>query len=102
MNYALTLKSMSEEFKELEEFRILEWHGELGAKFAVDDLIVEVETHKVVLELYATVETFLRRIDVAEGAWAKPSDLLGVLSTEESGDIEDDKLTPLPLNVTES
>ena len=33
---------------DVEEVRVLQWHGEPGRAFAPDELIVEVETHKAV------------------------------------------------------
>ena len=39
--------------KNVAEVRILEWHGAPGKVFSPGDLIVELETHKAVIEVRA-------------------------------------------------
>lgn len=53
----------------VEEIRILEWHGEPGATFETGDLIVELETHKAVVEVRAGQPGILREIDAQPGDW---------------------------------
>jgi pyruvate/2-oxoglutarate dehydrogenase complex dihydrolipoamide acyltransferase (E2) component len=53
----------------VEEIRVLEWHGEPGTEFAPGDLIVELETHKAVVEARAGRPGVLREIKAAPGDW---------------------------------
>ncbi|MCE2574219.1 lipoyl domain-containing protein [Komagataeibacter sp. FNDCR2] len=53
----------------VEEIRILEWHGEPGTAFETGDLIVELETHKAVVEVRAGQPGVLRVIDAQPGDW---------------------------------
>lgn len=87
MYYKLVLKGPVEG---LEEFRVLEWHKQPGEQVEVEDLIVELETHKVVFELNATTEVFMRRILAEEGAWAKLDEPLAIFSDSADEEIPDD------------
>ncbi|GBQ87161.1 hypothetical protein AA13595_2090 [Gluconacetobacter johannae DSM 13595] len=53
----------------VEEIRILEWHGGAGSTFAPGDLIVELETHKAVVEVRAGQAGVLREIKAEPGDW---------------------------------
>ncbi|WP_246285564.1 MULTISPECIES: lipoyl domain-containing protein [Nguyenibacter] len=53
----------------VEEIRVLEWHGDTGSAFAPGDLIVELETHKAVVEVRAGQAGILREITAEPGAW---------------------------------
>jgi pyruvate/2-oxoglutarate dehydrogenase complex dihydrolipoamide acyltransferase (E2) component len=53
----------------VEEIRVLEWHGAPGTVFATGDLIVELETHKAVVEARAGQPGVLREIKAAPGEW---------------------------------
>jgi len=53
----------------VEEIRILEWHGEPGTAFATGDLIVELETHKAIVEVRAGQAGVLRSTLAAPGDW---------------------------------
>ncbi len=53
----------------VEEIRILEWHGEAGADFESGDLIVELETHKAIVEVRAGQKGTLRAILAEPGDW---------------------------------
>lgn len=55
----------------VEEIRILEWHGEPGEAFESGDLIVELETHKAVVEVRAGQAGVLREVKAEEGDWAE-------------------------------
>lgn len=48
--------------EDVEEVRVLEWHGEPGHAFAAGDLIVELETHKALVEVRAGQPGVMRRI----------------------------------------
>ena len=53
----------------VEEIRILEWHGAPGHAFNVGDLIVELETHKAIVEVRAAQAGILREIRAELGDW---------------------------------
>jgi pyruvate/2-oxoglutarate dehydrogenase complex dihydrolipoamide acyltransferase (E2) component len=50
MIYALAVPGPIED---VEELRVLQWHGEPGTRFAAGEMIVELETHKAVVEVRA-------------------------------------------------
>jgi len=56
---------------DVEEIRVLEWHGCIGHEFDAGDLIVELETHKALVEVRAGQRGILRQILVEEGNWQK-------------------------------
>ena len=68
--------------KEAVDVRLLEWHAQPGDALAPGDLIVELETHKVIVEVRAAQPGFLRRILCAHGEWRKLGDPLAILSDE--------------------
>jgi pyruvate/2-oxoglutarate dehydrogenase complex dihydrolipoamide acyltransferase (E2) component len=74
--------------EDVEELRVLEWHGTDGTAFAVHALIVELETHKAVVEVRAGRPGVLRRILCAAGDWEKVGLPLALVS--------DDANEPLP------
>ena len=53
----------------VEEIRVLEWHLELGSAIATGELIVELETHKAIIEVRAGQAGFLRAILAQGGDW---------------------------------
>ena len=55
----------------VDEIRILEWQGAPGTVFETGDLIVELETHKAVVEVRAGRPGVLRRIVCKAGDWEK-------------------------------
>jgi pyruvate/2-oxoglutarate dehydrogenase complex dihydrolipoamide acyltransferase (E2) component len=65
---------------DVNEVRVLEWHGAPGYAFAVGDLMVEVETHKAIVEIRAERPGVLRAILCAEGEWLGLGAPLAVLS----------------------
>jgi pyruvate/2-oxoglutarate dehydrogenase complex dihydrolipoamide acyltransferase (E2) component len=48
---------------------VLEWHGEPGTVFEPGELIVELETHKAVVEARAGQRGVLREIKANPGDW---------------------------------
>lgn len=62
--------------------RVLEWHGKPGARFAAGALIVEVETHKVLVEIRGETAGVLREVCCAEGEWCPLGGVLALLSDE--------------------
>jgi pyruvate/2-oxoglutarate dehydrogenase complex dihydrolipoamide acyltransferase (E2) component len=65
---------------DLSEVRVLEWHGSTGARFNPGDLVVELDTHKAVVEMRASSTTVLRSILVAAGEWQQVGAPLAILS----------------------
>jgi len=53
-----------------EELRVLEWHKTEGEPVAEDELLVELETEKAVVEVRAPRACVLRKILVDRGNWA--------------------------------
>jgi pyruvate/2-oxoglutarate dehydrogenase complex dihydrolipoamide acyltransferase (E2) component len=86
--------------EDVDEIRVLEWHHQPGAAIARDDLIVELETHKAVVEVRAGQESFLREILCAEGEWRRVGDSLALLTDmiEEPIAYEGEALTALAVN----
>jgi pyruvate/2-oxoglutarate dehydrogenase complex dihydrolipoamide acyltransferase (E2) component len=66
----------------VEEIRVLEWHGEPGTAFKPGDLIVELETHKAVVEARAGQGGVLREIKAAPGDWRAIGLTLALFSDE--------------------
>ena len=74
--------------EDVEELRVLEWHGAVGRAFVAREMIVELETHKAVVEVRAARPGVLRRILCAAGDWEKVGQPLALFS--------DDAIEPLP------
>jgi pyruvate/2-oxoglutarate dehydrogenase complex dihydrolipoamide acyltransferase (E2) component len=74
--------------EDVEEVRVLEWHGVCGRAFVRDDLIVELETHKALVEVRAGQSGVLRQIVCREGDWQALGEPLALFS--------DDADEPLP------
>jgi len=68
VNYKLSVPSIAED---VEEFRVLDWHGDVGDRFDPGALVVELETHKAVIEVRAAQPGVLRKIIIAAGAWCQ-------------------------------
>lgn len=66
--------------EEVEEVRVLEWHGAEGHLFAPGALVVELETHKALVEVRAGQASVLRRITCQEGDWQDVGEALAVFS----------------------
>ena len=84
--------------EDVEEVRVLEWHGQVGQAFAAGDLLVELETDKALVEVRAGQPGTLRRVVCAEGDWqavGKPLALLSDVADEPLPE-GDPPLTPLP------
>jgi 2-oxoglutarate dehydrogenase E2 component (dihydrolipoamide succinyltransferase) len=58
------------------------WHKKVGDPVQQDELLVELETDKVVLEIVATTSGVLRSIDVEEGATVVSNQVIGSIDTE--------------------
>lgn len=68
--------------EDVEEVRVLEWHGEPGHAFAIGDLIVELETYKALVEVRAGQRGVLRRILNPAGDWQAVGKPLALLSDD--------------------
>ncbi len=64
------------------EIRVLEWHGGVGVRYASGDLIVELETHKAIVEVRAGQAGILRQILAEPGTWQKVGLPLGLFSDD--------------------
>lgn len=69
-----------ETLEDVTSVRVLEWHGSAGETVAAGALIVELETHKALIEVRAEQPGVLRRIDCAEGVWVPLGGALALLS----------------------
>jgi pyruvate/2-oxoglutarate dehydrogenase complex dihydrolipoamide acyltransferase (E2) component len=67
---------------EVEEIRVLEWQGSVGHKFNAGDLVVELETHKAIVEVRAAQPGYLRQVLSAAGEWQEIGLPLAILSDE--------------------
>ncbi|HWF01311.1 MAG TPA: lipoyl domain-containing protein [Caulobacteraceae bacterium] len=77
MIYKVSIPAVGPDVKEI---RVLEWHGEPGATFVSGDLVVELETHKALVEVRAGQPGVLRRIVSAAGDWAEIGEPLALFS----------------------
>ena len=75
---------------DVEEVRILEWHGSPGSAFAPGDLVVELETHKALVEVRAGRASTLRAILCKEGDWQRIGAPLAVFSDAPDEPVPDD------------
>ncbi|HBY85141.1 MAG TPA: dihydrolipoamide succinyltransferase [Colwellia sp.] len=57
------------------------WHVQVGEKFTRDQVLVDIETDKVVLEVPATSDGVMTDISQAEGATVLGDQVIGVFST---------------------
>jgi pyruvate/2-oxoglutarate dehydrogenase complex dihydrolipoamide acyltransferase (E2) component len=73
-----------------EEFRILEWHAVEAVVHPADELIVEVETQKSIVEVRFQEARVLRKILVAAGAWQRYGQPIAVLSDRPDEGVLDD------------
>lgn len=85
---------------DVEEIRVLEWHREVGQPVAPGDLVVELETHKAIVEVRAAQNGYLRKILSEEGNWQTIGLPLAVLSDNESDPLPEDaeSLADLPVD----
>ena len=84
MIYKITVPSVAED---VEEIRILEWHGDPGHRFEIGELIVEMETHKALVEIRAGQTGVLRRVLAAAGDWARLGHPIALFSDLEAEDL---------------
>jgi pyruvate/2-oxoglutarate dehydrogenase complex dihydrolipoamide acyltransferase (E2) component len=77
MIYALTVPGTGEDGEEL---RVLEWQGEAGRAFAAGELVVELETHKALVEVRAGQAGVLREVLCGPGDWQAVGQPLALFS----------------------
>lgn len=96
MIYALAVPGPIED---VQEVRVLEWHGAPGRAFVSGELIVELETDKALVEVRAGRAGVLRSILCAEGEWQVLGAPLALLSDEPHEPLPDsaDLLASLPV-----
>jgi pyruvate/2-oxoglutarate dehydrogenase complex dihydrolipoamide acyltransferase (E2) component len=66
--------------EDVEEVRVLEWHRQEGGAFEAGALLVELETHKAVIEVRPAQAGVLRRVLCQPGAWQQIGKPLALLS----------------------
>jgi pyruvate/2-oxoglutarate dehydrogenase complex dihydrolipoamide acyltransferase (E2) component len=71
----------------VDEIRVLEWHGETGRRFYNGELIVELETHKAVVEVRAGQGGVLRHIFAEAGDWKGIGLPLAVFSDDDNEEV---------------
>jgi pyruvate/2-oxoglutarate dehydrogenase complex dihydrolipoamide acyltransferase (E2) component len=96
MIYSLSVPGTIEDVTEV---RVLEWHRGMGDAFDAGDLLVELETHKVVIEVRAGKSGVLRMIICAAGDWQKIGHGLALLSDTAAERLPDpaDATDPMPV-----
>lgn len=90
MIYALSVPGPIED---VDQVRVLEWHGDVGRLFETDELVVELETHKAIVEVRAGQGGYLRSILSEAGDWraiGKPLALFSDAPDEPLPDSPDD------------
>jgi pyruvate/2-oxoglutarate dehydrogenase complex dihydrolipoamide acyltransferase (E2) component len=85
MIYKISVPSVAD----VEEIRVLEWHGAVGDHFNAGDLMVELETHKAIVEVRAAQPGYLRSVFSEAGKWQTIGLPLAVLSDEANEDVPD-------------
>ena len=77
MIYILSIPGAADD---LTEMRVLQWHAAPGDVVVQDQLIVELESHKAIVEVRAAQHAVMRKHLCEEGEWGPPGRSLGVLS----------------------
>jgi 2-oxoglutarate dehydrogenase E2 component (dihydrolipoamide succinyltransferase) len=54
----------------VEELRVLQWHKTAGEQVQPDELVVELETDKAIVEVRSERACVLRKIAINQGDWA--------------------------------
>ncbi|WGE34443.1 2-oxoglutarate dehydrogenase complex dihydrolipoyllysine-residue succinyltransferase [Actinobacillus genomosp. 1] len=70
------------------------WHKQVGDTVKRDEVLVEIETDKVVLEVPAPNDGVLSEISQAQGATVTSTQLLGKISTVQAGDFTQETIKP--------
>lgn len=86
MIYALTVPAGIED---VEEIRVLEWAKQTGDEVGKGDLLVELETHKALVEIRAGGQAYLRQILCGAGSWQSVGKPLAILSDDPNESLPD-------------
>src|SRR5262249_48102432 len=78
------------------EATVAKWLKKAGDAAKMGDLLLELETEKVTLEINAPVTGVLSEIKIKEGATVKVGDILGVMNEEGAAPAEPEKPKPEP------
>ncbi|QJC38545.1 dihydrolipoyllysine-residue succinyltransferase [Enterobacteriaceae endosymbiont of Donacia fulgens] len=70
---------------------IIKWYKQPGEEVKIDDILLELETDKVVLEIPSTINGLLEKILVKEGEKVKSQQIIGILKKEKS--LKDKEIT---------
>lgn len=70
------------------------WHKKVGDSVKRDEVIVEIETDKVVLEVPAVSDGVIAEIQQDTGATVVSKQVLGILSTAQAGDFSKETVKP--------
>lgn len=92
MMYLLSIPGPADD---LSEMRVLQWHAAPGENVAQDSLVVELETHKAIVEVRAGQSAVLRKILCPEGEWGEPGRPLALLSEKADEPLADGDGTPM-------
>lgn len=65
---------------DVDQIRVLEWHGGVGQAFGPGELIVELETHKALVEVRAGQAGVLREIFAEAGDWKAIGETIALFS----------------------
>ncbi|MCB2072566.1 MAG: 2-oxoglutarate dehydrogenase [Novosphingobium sp.] len=86
--------------EDVEQVRVLEWHGGEGQAFAEGELVVELETHKALVEVRAGQAGILRSVISQEGDWVDIGSPLALLSDSADEQLPDglDELAEMALS----
>lgn len=84
---------------DVEQVRLLEWHVEPGETCEVGQLVVELETHKALVEVRAERPAVLRSVLCQSGEWVAVGSSLALLSDNADEPLPDslDALADMPL-----
>jgi pyruvate/2-oxoglutarate dehydrogenase complex dihydrolipoamide acyltransferase (E2) component len=83
----------------VEEIRILEWHKEPGAAIESGELLVELETHKAIIEVRAGQAGLLRQILAQAGEWRTIGLPVALFSSAPDEVLPDDAASASPMLV---
>jgi pyruvate/2-oxoglutarate dehydrogenase complex dihydrolipoamide acyltransferase (E2) component len=83
----------------VEEIRILEWHKEPGAAIAAGEMLVELETHKAIIEVRAAQAGILRQVLAQAGDWRTIGLPVALFSSDPDEPLPTDPATASPMPV---
>lgn len=93
MNYILSIPGSADDFNEL---RVLQWHTKPGDHLELNQLLVELETHKAIIEVRAAQVAMMRQLLCAEGEWGVPGRPLAILSDTIDETLNDESADQMP------